>query len=344
MVDLLFIIPLILVIVLYRNKTGENKFFIFLFMAFLFVLYGFRSAYGEANDTHNYLTVFTYGEEYMRTFKEPGYSWINVWILRKGLGFQWVLVIMAVIYCISLFWAAKRSDRKTIEVLIFYFLLTYYFYAFNAMRQMTALNILLVGYTYLYDKKWIKFIICVLCASLFHKTSLIVLPFVVFSFINLKFNNVFVCATLLLSLVVGSQNITATWLGFVADWFPDYVSSDVESSAVGSSFSFSRLTLTFFFMYIYCVSKEKNIYLSIVFIGIVLFNLMSFNTAAMRIAYTMTPVQALLYADCLKQKMFTKQSRNYIIIYSFFLYYYMLLNNISDMLNFEFCNMSSFSA
>ena len=338
-----FCILPIIVLTFYKRNSRT----IFYVMAIIFiVLAGFRDPLSEHNDSHNYFTLFKYGEGFLFKHVEIGYTLINVIVMRLNLGFQWVIIITSSISIFTLAWAAKRSEKNEASVLLIYFLLTYLFYNFNAMRQMTGVSFLILGYTYLKEERVKNFLLCVFIGYLFHKSCLIAIVCLLFYKKSFVFQPTFVFVSILVSLIIGSLNITPTFLSYIADLFPKYLHSDMDKQIFQNSFSLSKLALSAFFMYMYLFLNREDLYIKIVFVGIVLFNLMSFSAGAMRIAYAFTPAQALLFAlpknnyECDNDLEYNNYEL-YIYGYCLFVYYYMLLNSVG-LMNYKFCNGNYF--
>lgn len=333
------LIPLLLII----NYKKDSKIFFYLFVIALIIIAGLRNPLSEENDTHNYFEAYELAKSSLDNIQfEIGYIFINAICIKLHLGFQSVLIIMSSISIIFVTWAAKRCGKDGFAVLMFYFLLTYYFYNFNAMRQMTGISIVILGYTYLRDKKKLIFILCILAATLFHKSCIVALLCLLFTNDKKEIPSTIANICIIFSLIIGSLNITIQFLPIFQEIFPDYIGNYSDYKAASNSFSISKLALSILFMYLYTQMDRKNLYIKTVFLGIVLFNLMSFSTAALRIAYTFTPVQALLYATS-TFKTNEKLNKSIIIIYSLFVYYYMVYYNYSGVLDYEFCDFKYFN-
>ena len=338
MVILFCVLPII-VLSFYKRNTKAVFYFM---VAFFVILAGFRDPESKYNDSHNYLTLFNYGEAYLFERMEIGYALINLLVMKLKLGFQWVILLTSSISMFTLAWAAKRSEKNEAAVLILFFLLTYFFYNFNAMRQMTGVSILILGYTFLKESRIKTFLICLLVASLFHKSCLIAIVCLLFYKKDIVFHPMFVFFCIIGSLIIGFLNVTPSVLKNLADLFPRYLDSDMDKNVAENSFSFSKIALSTFFMYMYSFLDRKDLYLKIVFVGIILFNLMSYSTGAMRIAYAFTPVQALLFATYKPNEvstLATDYDRYEFLIYGYalFVYYYMLLNS-TGLQDYHFCD------
>lgn len=332
----------ILPIVLLRYYKRNTMVVFYFMVTFFIVLAGFRDPESQYNDSHNYLTLFNYGGTYLLKHVEIGYALINLLVMKMNLGFQWVILITSSISMIAIAWAARRSEKNEAAVLILFYILTYFFYNFNAMRQMTGVSILVLGYTFLKEERIRVFLLCLLIASLFHKSCLIAIVCLLFYKKETFFQPITVFTCIIGSLVIGFLNITPTILSGMADLFPRYLNSDMNKNIAEGSFSLSKIALSAFYIYMYSFLDKKDLYLKIVFVGIVLFNLMSYSGGAMRIAYAFTPAQALLFAGYKNNDDSTRvadyEKYEYLIYgYALFVYYYMLLNSVG-LQDYQFCD------
>lgn len=109
---------------------------------------------------------------------EYGYYLINYFSASIFNDFHGVLFISATL-TVGIAFAAIIKNRKFISItfamLIFYLLL--YPPMLNGIRQLIAVSIIMYGYSYIVERKLLKFILVVVVASLFHSTALLFLPF-----------------------------------------------------------------------------------------------------------------------------------------------------------------------
>lgn len=113
-----------------------------------------------------------------RSSLDIGYDTINRVVIFFGGGFPLVLFISAFIT----FYALRKglllnSDKCSIGLGTFIFMLMYYQPSFNIVRQVLASTIVLYSLNFIVSKEAKKFIGFVLIAALFHKTAIVVLPF-----------------------------------------------------------------------------------------------------------------------------------------------------------------------
>ncbi len=100
------------------------------------------------------------------------------WVIRMGMfmgNVQWVFVLT---HLLILFFVWKHLKNYSENLLwsIFVFMFGCSFNcSLNIMRQYIATAICLYALKYIYDRKIVKYVICILVALLFHKTSIIFL-------------------------------------------------------------------------------------------------------------------------------------------------------------------------
>jgi len=161
--------------------AGHTKYKKLLYFSFLIIaiIMGFQTYAGA--DIYDYEKWFYYQSYEM----EIGWLWLNK--LFSPLGFRALLI------CLSLFESfvlcrliLKYVPKKWywLSVLIFYFTPGYMFFYMSGLRQALAITLFILAFDYIIDKKFIKAIILILVAALFHKTALICLPLVFFGYIS----------------------------------------------------------------------------------------------------------------------------------------------------------------
>ena len=88
-------------------------------------------------------------------------------------------IIVAAIQCLLLFKIYRKySTSFAVSFFLFIASTDYISWIFNGMRQFVAVTIAVACFPWILEKKYIKAIIGILIASLFHQSALLVLPFV----------------------------------------------------------------------------------------------------------------------------------------------------------------------
>ena len=146
---------------------------------------GFR---GYVGDTGAYMQAFAnmptsfseIGDYIEGVTKDQGFYFVAS-IIKCIIGNRSNLyfIIVAAIQCYFLF---KIYRKYSVAYVTSYFLFIvstdYISWIFNGMRQFTAVTITVVCFPWIIEKKYIRAIIGILIASLFHQSALLVLPFV----------------------------------------------------------------------------------------------------------------------------------------------------------------------
>lgn len=87
--------------------------------------------------------------------------------------------ILAAVQAFFLFKVYRRySTRYVLSFFLFIASADYVSWMFNGIRQFTAVTITLLAFQYIIDKQYIKAILIILIASVFHQSALLVIPFI----------------------------------------------------------------------------------------------------------------------------------------------------------------------
>lgn len=206
---LIYIVQILLIIIFYillsfkrMNNKKEKIFCIFTFMVlslvacFRDVTVGYDTAqYVIAFKKSSILTLSTLSN--LRY--EYGFSFLCI-LLNKITSNPQILLITTSLFInyTVLNFIYKNSDNKLLSVLLYILLNTYFFYT-SAMRQAIAISIILLGFDNVQSKKYIKFILYVVIASLFHQSAILALLFIFFR--EKKYNKTFIYELLIMFIL-----------------------------------------------------------------------------------------------------------------------------------------------
>lgn len=181
-----------------KNKEDldfSNDFgYIFSVLIILLFFAVFRSPDGLSTDYNVYKEIFRLSNnslQYLYSMfpqNDIGYLFINKVFRLFTDNFLFLLVFIHIIIIGGfLYYFKKHSKHVWVSILLLITIGGYYI-TYNLMRQFLAIAILLIFSDYLYDRKTIKYFIVVFCVALIHKSALIMIPFYVFSDINIYKN------------------------------------------------------------------------------------------------------------------------------------------------------------
>lgn len=155
---------------------------------------------------------------------------------------------------------ALRENRKLISTTSGWatYLLLFYNLNFNMLRQGMALVILLLGFKYIREEKFLKFILVVLFAYLFHSTAIIALLVYIIYLIIAHKNNannwvqmslIYICSII---FILSFESISQFLLnaGILSARYAIYLNSD--NAATGRSYIF------YLFIFIVCILSVKS--------------------------------------------------------------------------------------
>lgn len=196
----------------------------------LVIIAGFR--YDTGTD---YSTYYHYYDN-IRKGGEP-WSWMSFeWgfiLLNKAIGLfyfapeVYMFIVSTITVFLILYTCNSMSLDRMMSMLLFV-TLYFYFSSFNILRQYLAIAIVFFSITFIKKGKLIPYILCIVLASLFHKTALIMLPlyFVSYRRFSLPIQGIFLGFCLFIALL-GRPIIT-----LIVSFFPKYsVYADFEAGS-----------------------------------------------------------------------------------------------------------------
>lgn len=207
-------------------KFGLKISFLFIFV-FLALRYNFGNDYdGYLKDfiefnTYNKVSYFNIADFHY----EPG--WLILCRAFKNIGFFAMVAFLAAFHCAAYYLLIKKYvPRKYFWLAIFIYIFTPNFLLLqaSAMRQSVAISIFIFSLEFIYKRKPVQYAVCILLASSFHTSALVLLPFYFVTYLNIRFENrgmwVLVSFYLLLFL---SFNMIGPYLNdIVSKYFPRY--------------------------------------------------------------------------------------------------------------------------
>lgn len=223
----------------YMTRDRQNGFGMKLAFTLIFIFLALRYDYG--NDYMNYLDGFNEITSNVKIFLtemrwEPGWNLLH--ILFKPFGFFAMVAFMSLATCI-IFYRFIRDFVPAQYQWLAMFLYVFDPYLFlvpaSAMRQNLGIILFIWGIEFLYRKKIIPYVLLSIAAASIHKSGIVLLPFVVLPFVNVKINKLFASVIFLgfASLFVLGQVVFSLLGGVISIYFTQYA----ETYTGGASFS-----------------------------------------------------------------------------------------------------------
>ena len=165
----------------FNNESLKYKFLVFLGLSIPVLLAAFRNS---GTDLRTYYNMFFNNSQlswtnliHERSFNELGNT-VLLFVTGKIGGFNLYLFTYSALSVVFIFLGLKNFvNKRYLGLSFFLYLMMYYPTSLNIMRQSAAVAVIFFGYKYIFNKKLIKYILCVLLASTFHISVLFTLPF-----------------------------------------------------------------------------------------------------------------------------------------------------------------------
>ena len=179
---------------LYSKKKIHESLGLTLFCVLLFFFSAFRGDFTA--DYSNYRDIYAsfigeklsvfFDSNYNSLFPvEKGYGLLN-FILAKLFHDPQTIIIVTSAFIVWVYYKfGKKADDKFLYIL-FLINIGSYFQSFNVTRQVLAACICMCAYTYVLEKKPLRYCLVVLLAVTFHVSSIVMLPF--YWLLRLKIN------------------------------------------------------------------------------------------------------------------------------------------------------------
>ena len=264
----------------------------------LTIIIGLRFRVGT--DWNNYVHLFYLRAENSTfieavTRRDPAFFLLN-WVASNGeLGFWFVNLTVGAIFVSGLVYFVRRLPEP---ILAFTAAIPYagVVVAMNYSRQAAAIGLILFAFTHLCDRRFVKFSVFILLASLFHQTAIVLLGIAAFVQTKNKLLSVVTAAFLAgtASALVLAERIGSLWALYVVS---DYSQkSDGAIPRVAMNF-FPSVVFLLFHRRFAMSSAERALWvaISIASVGAMAMVFLA-PTAVDRAALYFTPIQFVIAA------------------------------------------------
>ena len=166
-----------------HNPEKADKAFLWVGSVILAVITGIRHSV-TGSDTTNYINSFKQFRKlpWDKVISETyDYYEIGYRVIMKIIGYvtdnaNVFFIIVALFFAFSLGVFITRNSQNRFMSLMLYFTVGAFTFQLTGMRQALAMSIVLFSFKYIKERKLVKFLITVFIASLFHKSSVIIIP------------------------------------------------------------------------------------------------------------------------------------------------------------------------
>lgn len=296
------------------NQGLANRIYQIAIFMVLFLVSALRINTG--NDYNMYINKFhdAYYDYYVVT--EPGFNLITklVYTFFNGEHYLIVFAVFSVL-TVAIFLMALRYQARDYALSLFLFMsLGFYYQSLNTVRYYLALAIVFYGMRYIINSNYVRFLICIALAAMFHKSALIVILLFALARIPWKKWHIGVFAALSLTgLFLKDQ-----YMNLILKLYPSYVNEEEYLLAgTQSIMNIGRIVLVlalcgYFYKSAIKDNKINRFYMYLNVIALALYTCFTFIPFLSRIGYYLTISQVILVpniistiGDAKRRKLFT---------------------------------------
>lgn len=178
----ILIFPTLIALVFPKQKYSpfQGKCVFFILLVFFVLVTGCRSIYLGSGDTQAYVMNYDSARHddslfhYLTTKNKDVLYYITVWIMARLFPFSHAVVFFSSLFVtVSYFLFLRRNTRDFCFGVTAYVCLGLWLFNMQGMRQAIAMSICLFAYEEAKKRNFLKFVIIVLIASLYHRTALV---------------------------------------------------------------------------------------------------------------------------------------------------------------------------
>jgi transmembrane protein EpsG len=233
-----------------------------------------------------------------RSDTEIGYVFMNILFNKIGfsyIGFSFFFSIIANNLLVSFIY----RFRYPVLIILVYITTTYFTQQANLVRQMMAISIFLFSTKYILEKNIFKYLVAIFVASLFHVSSLILLP--AYFIINRNYPKFILLIIWAFSLVINVLDTQFEFLKNIESWGVYYYSLSLSKDmrvSMDIGIEWKLNVVLFIFLAFKNTNWKKDIIylmvLNLFFIGVVLQNLRVVSYWLFRVSLYFTVVYVIL--------------------------------------------------
>lgn len=214
-----------------------------------------------ASYIHDYSVVKLYTfEQIIESYSDnPGYYLVSKVFSEWGVSVQVWFAIVEALYIYSVSRLIYRFSKDPGLSYILFVTIGFYAFSLAGLKQTVAMSFIFIGYRYLYDSKYVRYVLFVVLASLFHLSSLVFLFAVVIHFIK-KSRFYYALLSILFVIWMFSYNTVANNLLTVLNFehYTSYLEMEKESGGTLTMFFIILLIQLVSMIYMKMYSKENK--------------------------------------------------------------------------------------
>lgn len=325
---LIYLIIIFLILIFMKKINKGNKIIELIILSLLILICGLR--YNVGTDYNLYVEMFHNIDNVSRT------EFVVRFIIKAnqfifGYKEQFFFLSMSTLTIVFYYLGIKKLSKKIGNSLFLFVALGYYAIMFNGIRQALAMAICFFSTKYINERKFLKYVIIILLATMCHTTALIMIPMYFLNMIKLDKKTSIVLTALFSSSFV----LYNTVLNIVTTYIPRYAPYANKGTMTYTEAGPGTYVIAIFHIIIailLILNKEKmieenkgnNTYFNLYLFSIIFYTMGFANTVVVRLAYYFSIYLIVLLIDLFKIMFKEKNDKVYICINLFFVLYYII--------------------
>lgn len=194
----------------YKTKDQNSDYYLVFAGLVLLLFMGLRgdftTDYGNYANSFSSYSTLSFGD-IARIKREPLFALLIKFTSLFSQHFQVYHFLMSALVCIPAILAIRKSSKNYVLSVFFLFALTYYIESFNITRNCIAMSFLLFGLHYIEEKKPILWILCVVLATGFHTSAIVLLPLYLLNYLPVNRKSLLLYTIFVLCVVLGYEYV-----------------------------------------------------------------------------------------------------------------------------------------
>lgn len=147
---------------------------------------------------------------------EIGYAFVNNTFSNLGINYNVFLMFLNTVSILLVYFAFKKNARLLVIAFLIFFSDLYLYFNLSGIRQAIAISITLYSVTYALERKFLKFLLCVILAACFHVTSAVFLLAYFIPRYNFKLKHYLLIVGILVLFSTGVYSLVNVFTGMLA--------------------------------------------------------------------------------------------------------------------------------
>lgn len=203
---------------------------------------------------------------------------------------QAYFIIIALFIVATYVYLAKKYFPYHYYALILFYAIGIYFTSNNLSRQAIAVAIIWISWKYIVEKKFVKYCLIILLASLFHMSAIFFFPMYFLSRIRFKLNQLYIYIVLGIAIVIARYPL----IRFFQLFFYSNYTGDAYGTSASNPLKLISTAIAAFFFYLLVKNHDKAVENTGIENGELLINLISHGSVIQYILSVLSATSMLM--------------------------------------------------